>query len=176
MWNPFSLFKKSRLLSASDKQLLVQAIQSAEKTTSGEIRVYLESHLNKKEALERAQHIFIKNKMHETKQRNGVLLYVALEDKKLAIYGDQGIHEKVGGGQESADAGEVLKQLEEEMWEASEKLEYERAALLRDQIEDWKRTHQLGGGESTVKKGGSVSVRYSGPKKVSAKSRLNKSK
>jgi uncharacterized membrane protein len=96
MWNPFSLFKKSRLLSASDKQLLVQAIQSAEKTTSGEIRVYLESHLNKKEALERAQHIFIKNKMHETKQRNGVLLYVALEDKKLAIYGDQGIHEKVG--------------------------------------------------------------------------------
>ena len=88
----------------------------------------------------------------------------------------RGIHEKVGGGQESADAGEVLKQLEEEMWEASEKLEYERAALLRDQIEDWKRTHQLGGGASTAKKGGSVSVRYSGPKKVSAKSRPNKSK
>ena len=88
----------------------------------------------------------------------------------------RGIHEKVGGGQESADAGEVLKQLEEEMWEASEKLEYERAALLRDQIEDWKRTHQLGGGESPTKKGGSVSVRYSGPKKVSAKSRPNRSK
>jgi len=88
----------------------------------------------------------------------------------------RGIHEKVGGGQESADAGEVLKQLEEEMWEASEKLEYERAALLRDQIEDWKRTHQLGGGESPAKKGGSVSVRYSGPKKVSARSRPNRSK
>jgi len=88
----------------------------------------------------------------------------------------RGIHEKVGGGQESADAGEVLKQLEEEMWEASEKLEYERAALLRDQIEDWKRTHQLGGGESLAKKGGPASVRYSGPKKVSAKSRPNKSK
>ena len=88
----------------------------------------------------------------------------------------RGIHEKVGGGQESADAGEVLKQLEEEMWEASEKLEYERAALLRDQIEDWKRTHQLGGGESPAKKGGSVSVRHSGPKKVSARSRPNRSK
>ena len=88
----------------------------------------------------------------------------------------RGIHEKVGGGQESADAGEVLKQLEEEMWEASEKLEYERAALLRDQIEDWKRTHQLGGGESLAKKGGPASVRYSGPKKVSAKSRPNRSK
>jgi excinuclease ABC subunit B len=88
----------------------------------------------------------------------------------------RGIHEKVGGGQESADAGEVLKQLEEEMWEASEKLEYEHAALLRDQIEDWKRTHQLGGGESPANKRGSASIRYSGAKKVSAKSRPNRSK
>jgi hypothetical protein len=96
MWNPFSLFKRSTLLSASDKQLLVQAIQTAEKTTSGEIRVFVESHLNKVDALTRAQQIFIKNKMHQTEQRNGVLLYVALEDKKLAVFGDQGIHEKVG--------------------------------------------------------------------------------
>jgi excinuclease ABC subunit B len=51
----------------------------------------------------------------------------------------------VVGGEASADAQEVLKQLEEEMWEASEKLEYERAALLRDQIEDWKKAHHLGG-------------------------------
>ncbi len=96
MWNPFSLFKRSTLLSASDKQLLVQAIQNAEKTTSGEIRVFVESHLNKVDALTRAQQIFIKNKMQKTEQRNGVLLYVALEDKKLAVFGDQGIHEKVG--------------------------------------------------------------------------------
>ena len=96
MWNPFSLFKRSTLLSASDKQLLVQAIQTAEKTTSGEIRVFVESHSNKVDALTRAQQIFIKNKMHQTEQRNGVLLYVALEDKKLAVFGDQGIHEKVG--------------------------------------------------------------------------------
>jgi len=96
MWNPFSLFKRSTLLSASDKQLLVQAIQTAEKTTSGEIRVFVESHLNKVDALTRAQQIFIKNKMHQTQKRNGVLLYVALEDKKLAVLGDHGIHEKVG--------------------------------------------------------------------------------
>jgi len=96
MWNPFSLFKRSKLLSASDKQLLVQAIQTAEKTTSGEIRVFVESRLNKVDALTRAQQIFIKNKMHQTQKRNGVLLYVALEDKKLAVLGDQGIHEKVG--------------------------------------------------------------------------------
>lgn len=57
----------------------------------------------------------------------------------------RGIDAKVVGGEASADAQEVLKQLEEEMWEASEKLEYERAALLRDQIEDWKKAHNLGG-------------------------------
>lgn len=96
MWNPFSFFKKSTILSASDKQLLVQAIQNAEKTTSGEIRVFVESHLKKVDALTKAQQIFNKNKMYKTEQRNGVLLYIALEDKKLAVFGDQGIHEKVG--------------------------------------------------------------------------------
>ena len=99
MWNPFSLFKSSsqNLLSASDKQLLVQAIQAAEKTTSGEIRVFVESHIPKKQdALERATQLFFKNKMNETKDRNGVLVYVATADKKLAVYGDQAIHEKVG--------------------------------------------------------------------------------
>lgn len=99
MWNPLSLFKSSsqNLLSASDKQLLVQAIQAAEQTTSGEIRVYVESHIPKKQdALQRATQLFFKNKMNETKDRNGVLVYVAVVDKKLAVYGDQAIHEKVG--------------------------------------------------------------------------------
>ena len=96
MWNPFKT-SSEKLLSASDKQMLVQAIQAAEHTTSGEIRVYVESHLPKKEdALQRATALFFKNKMHETKERNGVLVYVAVKDKKLAIYGDQAIHEKVG--------------------------------------------------------------------------------
>jgi excinuclease ABC subunit B len=86
----------------------------------------------------------------------------------------RGIHEKVGGGVESAEAREVLKQLEEEMWEASEKLEYERAALLRDQIEDWKKTHQLGGIESTEKTKPESGVRYTKPKRTSARSKRNK--
>ena len=86
----------------------------------------------------------------------------------------RGIHEKVGGGVESADAREVLKQLEEEMWEASEKLEYERAALLRDQIEDWKKTHQLGGIESTEKTKPESGVRYTRPKRTSARRKRNK--
>jgi uncharacterized membrane protein len=99
MWNPLNLFKSKtdNLLSASDKQLLVQAIQAAEQNTSGEIRVFVESNIPKKlDALQRATDIFFKNKMNETKDRNGVLVYVAVSDKKLAIYGDQSIHEKVG--------------------------------------------------------------------------------
>jgi len=77
----------------------------------------------------------------------------------------RGIHAQVGGGEATADAQEVLKQLEEEMWEASEKLEYERAALLRDQIEDWKKMHHLGGvsvepSRSLVKKGKGKLVVY----------------
>ena len=98
MWNPFSIFKSNTdtLLSASDKLLLVEAIQAAEKTTSGEIRVYVESRLKKGDALQRATELFFKNKMNATQERNGVLVYVAVLDKKLAIYADQGIYDKVG--------------------------------------------------------------------------------
>jgi uncharacterized membrane protein len=83
-------------LTASDKQQLVEAIQLAEKNTSGEIRVFVESKLGKVDALTRAKEIFFKNKMNETNQRNGVLVYVAVNDKKIAIYADQGIYEKMG--------------------------------------------------------------------------------
>ena len=87
----------------------------------------------------------------------------------------RGIHEKVAGGGESADAREVLKQLEEEMWEASEKLEYERAALLRDQIADWKKAHQLGGIPEA--KGTTVQrAQYTKPKRFNARSKLSRSK
>jgi len=71
MWNPLSLFKSksNNLLSASDKQLLVQAIQAAEQTTSGEIRVFVESHIPKKQdALQRATAIVFQ-KQNERNQR-----------------------------------------------------------------------------------------------------------
>ena len=56
------------------------------------------------------------------------------------------------GNETQADAQQVLRELEQEMWEASEKLEYERAALLRDQIEEWKRTHGLENSGATSRK------------------------
>ncbi len=95
MWNPFKR-SADTLLTTSDKQLLVEAIQLAEKNTSGEIRVYVETKLGKGDALSRATEIFFKHKMNETKERNAVLVYVAVSDKKLAVYADQGIYEKMG--------------------------------------------------------------------------------
>ena len=62
MWNPFKR-SSDALLTASDKQLLVEAIQLAEKHTCGEIRVYVESKVGKKDALSRATEIFFKNKI-----------------------------------------------------------------------------------------------------------------
>lgn len=72
-----------------------KAIENAELNTSGEIRVHLESKC-KSEPKSRAIEVFEKLKMHETALRNGVLFYLAVEDKKFAILGDKGINDVVG--------------------------------------------------------------------------------
>lgn len=92
----FSLFKKKPLFNEAQQQLIVAAIQAAEKCTSGEVRVYVESHCRYVDPLDRAAEVFAALKMHNTAARNGVLVYVALKDRQLAILGDRGIHEKVG--------------------------------------------------------------------------------
>jgi uncharacterized membrane protein len=46
--------------------------------------------------LQRAAEIFFQSKMENTVDRNGVLLYIALKDRELALFGDEGIHQKVG--------------------------------------------------------------------------------
>lgn len=92
----FSLFKKKEFFSAEENEKIVQAIRDAEKCTSGEIRVFVESHCTFINALHRAEEIFSELKMENTQDRNAVLLYVALKDRQLAIYADSGIHQKVG--------------------------------------------------------------------------------
>jgi uncharacterized membrane protein len=72
----------------------VQAIVSAEKNTSGEIRVHIEER-SEKAPLDRAQEVFFELHMNETKDRNGVLFYVCVADKKFAIIGDEGIDKVV---------------------------------------------------------------------------------
>ena len=81
--------------SDKDQAQIVAAIQLAEKETSGEIRVHVESKLAT-DPVERAKAVFFELGMHHTVQKNAVLIYLAYNDHKLAIIGDAGIHEKVG--------------------------------------------------------------------------------
>ena len=81
-------------LTAAQEHEIVRAIRMAEKDTSGEIRVHLEKKSDK-DPLERAKDVFFFLKMDETKQRNGVLFYVAVEDRKFSVLGDTGIDEAV---------------------------------------------------------------------------------
>ncbi|MBS1627698.1 MAG: TPM domain-containing protein [Bacteroidetes bacterium] len=94
----FSFFRKKAVqyFSEEEKQIITSAIKAAERSTSGEVRVYIESKCRFVNALDRAVEVFNKLEMYKTSQQNGVLVYVAVKDRQLAIYGDKGIHEKVG--------------------------------------------------------------------------------
>ena len=82
------------IFTKSEEKNIIQAIEKAELHTSGEIRLHVEDNCTSN-PYERALEVFYLLKMENTKERNGVLLYIAIKDKKLAIIGDQGIHEKV---------------------------------------------------------------------------------
>lgn len=90
------LFKKKPLLSSADNKRILEAIRATEQLTSGEIRVYVESRNPLVSTLERAQSIFIQLQMQATRERNGVLLYIAIKDREVALVGDEGIHHRVG--------------------------------------------------------------------------------
>jgi uncharacterized membrane protein len=96
--NILSLFtgRKKSFFSKEDEERMVQAIRSAEKQTSGEVRLYIESHCSFINPIDRAKELFTELKMSETKDRNAVLLYFAMKDRQMAIWGDEGIHQKMG--------------------------------------------------------------------------------
>ena len=84
-------------LSKEDEQQVVQAIQSAESLTSGEIRVHIES-VCRGNVLDRAAWLFKSLDMHKTELKNGVLIYLSTKDRKFAIIGDAGINAVVPPG------------------------------------------------------------------------------
>jgi uncharacterized membrane protein len=79
-----------------EKAQIMEAIAKAESVTSGEIRVHASYSQSESDFLGAAKTQFDRLKMSETKERNAILLYVNPILKKFALYGDQGIHEKVG--------------------------------------------------------------------------------
>ncbi|MES2809349.1 MAG: TPM domain-containing protein [Bacteroidota bacterium] len=77
-----------------EQKRISDAIAGAEKCTSGEIRVSVEKTCSD-DVLDRAAKYFYQLDMHKTKLRNGVLIYVAMVDRKFAIIGDAGINKVV---------------------------------------------------------------------------------
>lgn len=93
MW-PFS--RNRKFFSPEENEEIIRSIREAERQTSGEIRIFVERHCKYVDPLDRAAEIFLKLQMDKTEFRNGVLFYVALKDRQLAIFADSGIHAAAG--------------------------------------------------------------------------------
>jgi len=94
----FSFFKRKppQFFTQEENAKIVEAIRMAEKRTSGEVRVFVESKCRFVDPLDRAYELFYGLKMDATDERNAVLVYVAMKHRQLAVFGDEGIHQKVG--------------------------------------------------------------------------------
>lgn len=120
-WKPFD---------EAEEALITSAIAEAEKMTSGEIRVHIDRWC-KTDPIFKAQNKFFHLKMDQTKAKNGVLIYVAIDEHKMAIIGDSGINDKVGEGfwQEEKDLmvsyfkeGKIAEGLQKAILKAGAKL------------------------------------------------------
>jgi uncharacterized membrane protein len=92
---------------------IVDAIARAEQGTTGEIRVHLSRSWFERDAYRHAQRLFAQFNMHQTAQRNGVLLYVNLRRHLFAVVGDDGIHQHVGQEYWEMLAGRLAQNLHE---------------------------------------------------------------
>ncbi|MET0394069.1 MAG: TPM domain-containing protein [Chitinophagaceae bacterium] len=88
--------KEKVFFTPEEQERIVDAVRWAEQRTSGEVRVFVEPRCRYMNALDRAVEIFRELKMDQTQDRNAVLVYIAVKDRQLAVWGDEGIHRKVG--------------------------------------------------------------------------------
>ncbi len=86
--------KLQELFSDKEKQLIQNTIALAEKNTSGEIRIHIDKSC-KNDPTKQAIYIFEKLNMHSTELKNGILIYLAVKERKLAVIGDKGINDVV---------------------------------------------------------------------------------
>jgi uncharacterized membrane protein len=100
--------KNKEFFTAEEKAGIVNAVRDAERMTSGEVRVFVESKCRYMDPLDRAAEIFFNLEMDETDDRNAVLIYVAVKDRQLAVFGDEGIHKKVGAEYWNAEVRKMI--------------------------------------------------------------------
>ncbi len=96
-------------LSEDVQDAVVAAIREAEAGTTGEIRVFVEKHCEYMNALDRAMELFAQLNMHQTEQRNAILIYLAMKDRQFALYADEAIHKQAGGAAFWQDAAAQLQ-------------------------------------------------------------------
>ncbi|MEM7163403.1 MAG: TPM domain-containing protein [Bacteroidota bacterium] len=92
----------------TQRDQIKEAIAKSEKLTSGEIRVHIENR-TEIDVLDRAAYVFENLGMHRTKERNAVLIYMAVQDGRFAILGDAGIHQILGSDYWSQTRDSLLK-------------------------------------------------------------------
>ncbi len=85
------------ILNRDEDRRVVEAIKQAELNTSGEIKVHIENYC-KDDVEQRSLVVFSHLKISKTKLHNGVLIYLAVKDRKFAILGDEGINKVVEDG------------------------------------------------------------------------------
>jgi len=86
--------KVEDFLTREEELAVVEAIRLAEKETSGEIRVHIEK-ATSIDTFARAMEVFHLLRMDETELKNGVLIYVAVDNHAFVICGDKGINDLV---------------------------------------------------------------------------------
>lgn len=91
-----------RVFTETELDAIADAVRGAERRTVAEIRVHVERRVahglrrRTRDAMARAREVFAALGMQRTMHRSGVLIYLAVEDRRLAIVGDEGIHARVG--------------------------------------------------------------------------------
>lgn len=85
----------NKIFTKEEEKSIIEAIKLAEFKTSGEIRVHVEEQ-PEENLKERALQVFKALGMINTKEKNGVLIYLNVGSKHFLVMGDEGIHAKVG--------------------------------------------------------------------------------
>ena len=87
---------------------IADAITAAERHTTGEICVHVTPRC-RGDVMKRAARTFNRLHLYTTKRRNAVLIFVAYDDRKLAILGDTGINEAVPQGFWDSEVEELTR-------------------------------------------------------------------
>lgn len=99
-------------LTPEEETRVVTAIESFEKRTSGELRVHLEPR-GEADILSDAKRTFERLGLTATRERNAVLFFVEVKERRFAVLGDEGIDKKVPAGFWDAVVGRVSQRFHE---------------------------------------------------------------